>query len=64
MIKDGASTGSNSVLVAPVELGVEAVVGAGSVVNKTVPDGALAVARAKQANFEGWSEKRKGQRQS
>jgi bifunctional UDP-N-acetylglucosamine pyrophosphorylase/glucosamine-1-phosphate N-acetyltransferase len=46
-------------LVAPVELGVEAVVGAGSVVTKAVPDGALAVARAKQANVEGWSAKRK-----
>jgi len=59
VINDGASTGANSVLVAPVELGVEAVVAAGSVVNKAVPDGALAVARAKQSNFEGWSEKRK-----
>ncbi len=59
VINDGASTGSNSVLVAPVELGVEAVVAAGSVVNKAVPDGALAVARAKQSNLEGWSEKRK-----
>ncbi|MBP6746640.1 bifunctional UDP-N-acetylglucosamine diphosphorylase/glucosamine-1-phosphate N-acetyltransferase GlmU [bacterium] len=59
IINDGASTGCNSVLVAPVELGVEAVVGAGSVVTKAVPDGALAVARAKQANVEGWSAKRK-----
>ncbi len=59
VINDGASTGSNSVLVAPVELGVEAVVAAGSVINKPVPDGALAVARGKQTNHEGWSEKRK-----
>ncbi len=59
VIKDGASTGSNSVLVAPVQLGVEAVVAAGSVINKEVPDGALAIARGKQTNFEGWSDKRK-----
>lgn len=59
VIKDGASTGSNSVLVAPVELGVEAVVAAGSVITKEVLDGALAIARGKQVNFEGWSEKRK-----
>ncbi len=59
IVNDGASTGCNSVLVAPVQLGVEAVVGAGSVVTKAVPDGALAVARAKQANVEGWSAKRK-----
>lgn len=45
-IKDGASIGSNSVLVAPVEIGECAVVGAGTVVTKNVADKALAVARA------------------
>lgn len=58
-INDGASTGSNSVLVAPVELGAEAVVAAGTVVTKSVPAGALVVARAKQEIKEGWSERRK-----
>jgi bifunctional UDP-N-acetylglucosamine pyrophosphorylase/glucosamine-1-phosphate N-acetyltransferase len=47
------------VLVAPVELGAEAVVAAGTVVTKSVPAGALVVARAKQEIKEGWSERRK-----
>ena len=45
-IKDGASIGSNSVLVAPVEIGKGSTVGAGTVVTKNVTDKALAVARA------------------
>lgn len=46
IIKDGASIGSNSVLVAPVEIGKKATVGAGTVVTKDVEGKALAVARA------------------
>lgn len=46
VIKDGASIGSNSVLVAPVEIGKKANVGAGTVVTNDVTDKALAVARA------------------
>ncbi|HEV2106826.1 MAG TPA: bifunctional UDP-N-acetylglucosamine diphosphorylase/glucosamine-1-phosphate N-acetyltransferase GlmU [Thermomicrobiales bacterium] len=42
-IGDGAFIGSNTVLRAPVRVGVEAVTGAGSVVTKDVPDGATAV---------------------
>ncbi len=59
VIGDGASTGSNSVLVAPVTIGKEAVVGAGSVITKDVPEGALAVGRARQENKDGWAENRK-----
>lgn len=54
VIGDGAFVGSNSTLVAPVELGKGAYVGAGSSVTKKVPDGTLAVGRAKQRNIEGW----------
>jgi len=46
IIKDGASIGSNSVLVAPVEIGEEASVAAGTVVTKDVLGKALAIARA------------------
>lgn len=46
VIKDGASIGSNSVLVAPLEIGEGANVGAGTVITKDVVDNALAVARA------------------
>lgn len=46
IIKDGASIGSNSVLVAPVEIGNQTSVGAGTVVTKDVGDKALVVTRA------------------
>lgn len=58
-IGDDSSTGSNSVLVAPVNIGKGAMVAAGSVISRDVPDGALAVGRARQENLEGWVEKRK-----
>lgn len=61
VIGDGASTGSNSVLVAPVEVGSGASVGAGTVVTKDVPDGALAVGRARQENRLGWLERKRSQ---
>ena len=54
IIKDHAFIGSNSALVAPVEIGVQATVGAGSVVTANVEDEQLAVARAKQRNLSGW----------
>ncbi|HET8712012.1 MAG TPA: bifunctional UDP-N-acetylglucosamine diphosphorylase/glucosamine-1-phosphate N-acetyltransferase GlmU [Spongiibacteraceae bacterium] len=53
-IGDGAFIGSNSSLVAPVAIGKNATVGAGSVVTQDVPDEQLAVARGRQKNIEGW----------
>jgi bifunctional UDP-N-acetylglucosamine pyrophosphorylase/glucosamine-1-phosphate N-acetyltransferase len=50
----GSFVGSNSTLVAPVTIHDGAYVGAGSVVTREVPEGALGVARAKQRNIEGW----------
>ena len=50
-IADGAFIGSNSALVAPVSIGKDAVVGAGSTVNGDVPDGHLGIARGKQAQY-------------
>lgn len=47
-------TGSNCVLVAPITLGEDVTVAAGSVVTKDVPDNALVVARARQVVREGW----------
>lgn len=55
VIKDGASIGSNSVLVAPVEIGEKAVVGAGTVITKEVADKALAVARAPMKTVDNYS---------
>jgi bifunctional UDP-N-acetylglucosamine pyrophosphorylase/glucosamine-1-phosphate N-acetyltransferase len=46
--------GSNATLVAPVELGSDAFVAAGSTVTSTVKSGDLAVGRGRQRNIEGW----------
>lgn len=46
--------GSDSMLVAPVEIGDGAYTGAGSVITEDVPPGALALGRARQRNIEGW----------
>lgn len=56
-IEDEVHTGSHTVLVAPVRLGAGAKTGAGAVVRKDVPAGALAMSVAPQRNIEGWVEK-------
>ena len=55
MIGDGSKTGANSVLVAPIQLGRQVTVAAGSTLTKDVPDGALALGRAKQLMKENWT---------
>ncbi|MFM7529235.1 MAG: bifunctional UDP-N-acetylglucosamine diphosphorylase/glucosamine-1-phosphate N-acetyltransferase GlmU [Nodosilinea sp.] len=54
VIGSGSKTGSNSVLVAPVTLGCDVTVGAGSVVTRDVPDDCLVVSRSPQQVYEGW----------
>lgn len=56
-IGDEVHTGSHTVLVAPVRLGAGAKTGAGAVVRKDVPAGALAMTVAPQRNIDGWVEK-------
>ncbi len=51
-IGENAFIGSNTALVAPVTVGAGALVAAGSVITKDVPEGALAVGRARQTNLE------------
>ncbi len=58
-IGEGAFIGSNSTLVAPVEIGDGSYVGAGSVISEAVPPGALALGRARQVNKPGWVAKRR-----
>ncbi|WP_242112645.1 bifunctional UDP-N-acetylglucosamine diphosphorylase/glucosamine-1-phosphate N-acetyltransferase GlmU [Luteimonas aquatica] len=58
-IEDGAFIGSNTALVAPVTVGREATIGAGSVIGKDAPAGKLTVARARQATVEGWQRPKK-----
>jgi bifunctional UDP-N-acetylglucosamine pyrophosphorylase/glucosamine-1-phosphate N-acetyltransferase len=52
LIGDGAFIGSNSALVAPVSIGANAIVGAGSTVTSDVPDNAIAIARGQQKNID------------
>lgn len=59
VIGDRAFIGSNASLVAPVEIGEGATVGAGSVVSHRVPAGKLTVTRANQTIVEGWQRPRK-----
>jgi len=54
IIEDGAFVGSNSSLVAPVTIGAGAFLGSGGVVTDNVPKDALALARSKQVNKDGW----------
>lgn len=51
---NGVFVGSNSTLVAPLALGDEAFVAAGSTLTRDVPAGALGVARGRQRNIDGW----------
>ncbi|QIR36649.1 bifunctional UDP-N-acetylglucosamine diphosphorylase/glucosamine-1-phosphate N-acetyltransferase GlmU [Tolypothrix sp. PCC 7910] len=56
-IGDRTKTGSNSVLVAPVTLGNDVYVAAGSTVTEDVPDDSLVIARARQVVKPGWRNK-------
>lgn len=56
-IGDEVHTGSHNVFVAPVRIGDGAKTGAGAVIRKDVPAGALALSVAPQRNVEGWVEK-------
>jgi len=53
-IERGAFIGSGTELIAPVRIGRDAYVGAGSVITKDVPPEALAVARGRQIERPGW----------
>ncbi len=55
VVGEGAQIGSNSVLVAPVEIGPGAMVAAGSVITRNVPGDALAIARGRETVKEGWA---------
>jgi len=52
IIEDGAFIGTNSSLVAPVRIGRDAVIGAGSTITEDVAPGALALGRARQVTKE------------
>ena len=58
-IGDDVRIGSDTMLVAPVDVGDGAYTAAGSVITQDVPPGAMGVARARQRNVEGWVERRR-----
>jgi bifunctional UDP-N-acetylglucosamine pyrophosphorylase/glucosamine-1-phosphate N-acetyltransferase len=58
-VGDHVRIGSDTVLVAPVTIGDGAYTAAGSAIHEDVPPGALAVARARQHNSEGWAARRR-----
>jgi bifunctional UDP-N-acetylglucosamine pyrophosphorylase/glucosamine-1-phosphate N-acetyltransferase len=55
----GAFVSVDTMLVAPVNVGDGAYTGAGSVITKDIPDGALGIARERQRNIDGYTERRK-----
>ena len=59
VIDDGAFIGSGSMLVAPVRIGANATIGAGSTITQNAPDGELTLTRASQATVPGWTRPRK-----
>ena len=58
----GVFVGSDSQLIAPVKIGDGAYIAAGSTITQDVPRGALAIARGRQRNVEGWTERRKARK--
>ena len=58
-IGDSSFIGTNSSLIAPVSVGKNAYVGAGSTITKDVPDSSLGISRSKQKNVKDWSKNKK-----
>jgi bifunctional UDP-N-acetylglucosamine pyrophosphorylase/glucosamine-1-phosphate N-acetyltransferase len=58
-IGDGAFIGSDSTLVAPVEIGARSYIAAGSCITEDVPEGALALGRSRQTTKPGWAAAKK-----
>jgi len=61
-IQDEAFIGTNASLVAPITIGAQAYIGAGSTVTKDVPPGALVVERSAAVVKDGWGARRAAQR--
>lgn len=59
VIGDRTFIGSDTMMVAPVRIGSDAITGAGGTITKDVPDGALALERTEQRIVEGYTERRR-----
>ncbi|MBL8550246.1 MAG: bifunctional UDP-N-acetylglucosamine diphosphorylase/glucosamine-1-phosphate N-acetyltransferase GlmU [Hyphomonadaceae bacterium] len=62
VIGEDAFIGSDTALVAPVKVGARANTAAGSVIVEDVPDGALGIARGRQAVIDGWADRYRARR--
>ncbi len=62
VIEDGAFIGSDTALVAPVTVGRDATIGAGSVITEDAPPGELTLARGRQVTIKGWKKPVKQQK--
>lgn len=58
-VGDNTFVGSDTMLVAPVNIGSDVVIGAGSVITKDIPDGSLAVARSRERIIDDWARRKK-----
>jgi bifunctional UDP-N-acetylglucosamine pyrophosphorylase/glucosamine-1-phosphate N-acetyltransferase len=59
IIEDDVFVGSDTQFVAPVRIGRNSLIGAGSTITRDVPPDALALSRAEQKTLEGWRLRRK-----
>jgi bifunctional UDP-N-acetylglucosamine pyrophosphorylase / glucosamine-1-phosphate N-acetyltransferase len=59
VIEDGAFIGSDSQLVAPVTIGKNATIAAGSTITKNAPAGELSISRGRQITIPGWKRPKK-----
>lgn len=62
-IGDNTFIGSDTMMVAPVNIGADAVTGAGGTITKDVPDGALALERTEQRIIPGYTERKRARQQ-
>lgn len=62
IIQENAFIGSNTTLIAPINIGTNAYLAAGSTITDDVPDQALAIARTQQTNKDGYVSKLKGKK--
>ena len=57
IIEDDCFIGSNTNFIAPVKIGKNSIIAAGSTITEDVPEDSLAIARQRQTNKEGWNKK-------
>ena len=59
IIGDNVSVGSDTIFIAPVNIGSNSATGAGSVINQEIPSGSLGIARERQKNIANWKKRSK-----